>query len=145
MKGLWLTKPWATLVARGHKQIETRSWSTPYRGELLIHAARVYPLDCRRFADEEHAAGMLPVIVPRGVVVGVARLVDVRRTEDLVAPASTLSMQEQIYGDYGPGRFGWVFTDVRALRQPIPCKGALGLWAVPQVVLDLIAGQGVLE
>lgn len=38
-KVLTLTQPWATLVAIGAKKIETRSWNTSYRGELLIHAA----------------------------------------------------------------------------------------------------------
>lgn len=40
MKILSLTQPWATLVSLGAKKIETRSWSTPYRGKLLIHAAK---------------------------------------------------------------------------------------------------------
>jgi hypothetical protein len=39
MKAITLTQPWATLVAIGEKQIETRSWSTLYRGPLAIHAA----------------------------------------------------------------------------------------------------------
>lgn len=39
MKALTLWQPWATLVALGVKTIETRSWSTSYRGPLAIHAA----------------------------------------------------------------------------------------------------------
>lgn len=39
MKALTLHQPWATLVAAGVKRIETRSWSTKYRGPLAIHAA----------------------------------------------------------------------------------------------------------
>jgi len=39
-KVLTLTQPWATLVAIGAKKCETRSWSTSYRGDLLIHAAK---------------------------------------------------------------------------------------------------------
>ena len=42
MKSLTLTQPWATLVAIGAKRIETRSWSTSYRGPLAIHAATGY-------------------------------------------------------------------------------------------------------
>lgn len=38
MKALTLHQPHATLVALGVKAIETRSWSTPYRGPLAIHA-----------------------------------------------------------------------------------------------------------
>lgn len=40
MKALTLHQPWASLVALGGKSIETRSWSTAYRGRLLIHAAK---------------------------------------------------------------------------------------------------------
>lgn len=39
MKLLSLWEPWATLMAIGAKRIETRSWSTPYRGWLAIHAS----------------------------------------------------------------------------------------------------------
>ena len=40
MKALTLTQPWATLVAMGAKRIETRSWTTNYRGPLAIHAGK---------------------------------------------------------------------------------------------------------
>lgn len=40
MKAITLTQPWATLVAIGAKRIETRSWRTPYVGDLAIHAAK---------------------------------------------------------------------------------------------------------
>lgn len=40
MKALTLTQPWATLIAIGAKQIETRSWTTRYRGPLAIHAGK---------------------------------------------------------------------------------------------------------
>jgi activating signal cointegrator 1 len=40
LKALSLYQPWASLVALGVKTIETRSWSTSYRGPLAIHAGR---------------------------------------------------------------------------------------------------------
>ena len=43
MKALTLYQPWASLVALGVKTIETRSWSTPYRGPLAIHAGAKRP------------------------------------------------------------------------------------------------------
>ena len=36
MKTLSLTQPWATLLAYRFKQIETRSWRTPYRGLIAL-------------------------------------------------------------------------------------------------------------
>jgi hypothetical protein len=40
VKALSLWQPWASLVALGVKTIETRSWSTSYRGPLAIHASK---------------------------------------------------------------------------------------------------------
>lgn len=40
MKALTLHQPWASLIAVGLKTIETRSWSTKYRGPLAIHAGK---------------------------------------------------------------------------------------------------------
>lgn len=40
MKVISLLQPWASLVILGHKKIETRSWNTKYRGDLLIHASK---------------------------------------------------------------------------------------------------------
>ncbi len=42
MKAITLWQPWASLLVHGLKQIETRSWGTPCRGLLLIHAAKVW-------------------------------------------------------------------------------------------------------
>lgn len=40
MKALTLWQPWASLIAVGAKTIETRGWSTKYRGPVLVHAAK---------------------------------------------------------------------------------------------------------
>lgn len=40
---LW--QPWASLMASGHKSIETRSWSTHLRGLVAIHAAKRWTLE----------------------------------------------------------------------------------------------------
>jgi activating signal cointegrator 1 len=34
------------------------------------------------------------------------------------------------YGDFTPGRWAWLLTDVRPLPEPVPCRGAQGLWNV---------------
>jgi hypothetical protein len=40
MKILSLKQPWAALIVHGFKDIENRSWSTRYRGPVLIHASQ---------------------------------------------------------------------------------------------------------
>jgi hypothetical protein len=84
IKVISLWQPWASLVAWGDKQIETRSWGTNYRGLIAIHAAKRWTREekaqCRepffreamerKFEHICHADVMLPL----GKIVAVARL-----------------------------------------------------------------------
>lgn len=40
MKALSFKQPWGTLVVMGIKPIDNRSWSSSYRGPLLVHASK---------------------------------------------------------------------------------------------------------
>ena len=40
MRALSVKQPWASLIASGQKTIETRTWRTDYRGDLLIVSSR---------------------------------------------------------------------------------------------------------
>ena len=44
MKFLTIRQPWAQLIAVGAKTIETRPFSTKYRGPLAIHAGKAWPV-----------------------------------------------------------------------------------------------------
>ena len=170
MKALSLTQPWASLVAIGAKRIETRSWYTPYRGSIFIHASKGFPAWAQEACDEDPfydlltRAGLLwPVgdetltykaaeryaALPLGAIVAAARIMDVEATGDVARRVGTgwsfelspldrweLTKQEAAFGDYSPGRFAWLLGDIRPLASPIPCKGALGLWNVPNEILS---------
>jgi hypothetical protein len=138
IKALSLTQPWATLVAIGAKKIETRSWQTPYRGRLAIHASQRMGKEPIRLLFEEpfrsvlSAAGYRPSgQLPLGVVVATCTLVTCCRVEIL-----TLTEQERAFGDYSPGRWAWILEDVRPLGTPISMKGALGLWTADMSLLQ---------
>jgi activating signal cointegrator 1 len=47
---------------------------------------------------------------------------------------------EAAFGDYADGRYAWVCTNVRPLPEPIPCRGALGLWDVPAEIAARLEG-----
>ena len=132
MRAISLHQPWATAIAVGVKRIETRSWSTDYRGPLAIHAAKRWSKYQREFAVVERTLERLPKHVPLGAVVAVCNLIDVRSTDEL---RLTVGPVEWIYGDYHPGRFGWVLADVRALEEPIPFIGRQGFFSVPDQLL----------
>jgi len=129
MKAISLTQPWASLVALGHKKIETRSWTTRYRGPLAIHASKRFPPSARVFAIEEAGLDRLPKRLPLGAIIATATLKDIRKTEEVVNEISGL---ERRLGDYSPGRYAWMLEDIRVLPDPVPCKGALRLWEFEQ-------------
>ncbi len=157
MKAISLWQPWASAIAIGAKRIETRCWATSYRGPLAIHAAkRCVKSELEQFDEEMLWDGALnrppsesrkPLweAIPFGAVVAVAELVGCRRTESfgtdidvlrgrVWAPSEFYAWTERDMGDFYPGRFGWVLTDVRPLPEPILYRGEQGLFEIPDSV-----------
>lgn len=133
MRCLTLTEPWSYLVAVGMKRNETRSWKTSYRGPLAIHAGIGFPREAREVAAEfaEEYGIPDPDELPRGAIIAVCTLADVKRVED--CGVSVLD-DEWDFGDYSHGRFAWMLRDVRRLT-PIPMKGKLGLWTCDDALI----------
>lgn len=131
-KALTLTQPWATLVALGIKRVETRTWSTDYRGQLLIHAAKGNP--DREFEAELRARGILPADaeIPLGAIVARCRLQFVGSTGVAFATLAWDSLEREL-GDFSWGRFGWTLTQIERIEPPLPWRGALGLWEGPSL------------
>jgi len=131
---LTLWEPWASLMAYGVKETETRSWRTSYRGRVAIHAAQ-YSKEIGRTA-ELFAGGGKGWIGdklakrPRkdwalGYVIAVGDLFAIHPTSQaLVTP------RERLLGDYTAGRYAWHFRDVVRI-DPRKWKGAQGLRRLP--------------
>jgi hypothetical protein len=144
MKALTLTQPWATLVAIGAKKIETRNWGTLYRGPLAIHAAKGYPRWARETCEEptfRRALGPLdPAGLLRGHILATARLVDciptsmgmrgtANKVPGIVLPGVGFVHGDELeFGDFTDGRYAWILDGIEPLPQPVPVRGALGLW-----------------
>lgn len=136
MKALSLIQPWATLIMMGLKNWETRSWQTRHRGALLIHASRTSDKAGRELWENDPTLTLIRKVaelpkfekLPRGAIIGMVILHNVHATETL--PEN----EKEPYGDFSPGRFAWLMT-VKEQYDPIPCKGALGLWNHPAPVL----------
>lgn len=157
MRALSLTQPWATLVAIGAKQVETRSWATKHRGLIAIHAAKGFPAWAKdqcysiRFADALWPKADPKTVIadlikelPFGAIVAVASIVACKSTNYFGLQSSwtqDLSDQERAFGDYSPKRYGWLLGDIQALSTPIPCRGALSLWDVPPDIEQAIKEQ----
>lgn len=148
MKLISLWEPWATLMAIGAKRIETRSWETSYRGWLAIHASKgglgkrelAHTLSEPLFRD---ALGTEPL--NNGHIVAVVKLAECLPTEAVDCRPGVFddypdldSPNERAFGDFSPGRYGWVTERLFRLPEPIPFKAMQGLCAVPTDVAYLI-------
>lgn len=145
---LTLRQPWASLVALEAKRIETRSWRTSYQGWLAIHAAKTLSKTERLLCEQEPFRAallcdasldptcLLATQLPRGCIIAIARLDSCLPMEAIEWPDEP----ERNFGDYASGRYAWYLSHIHRLPQPIPARGALGLWrvAIPVAILPPI-------
>lgn len=178
MKTLTIRQPWASLIALGAKTIETRSWTTNYRGPIAIHAGTSlagFGRAGRRgipnlttigdYETERDQSGLLlrsvnrqmqPYRLPLGAIIATATLTNclpivtvhtrtfgqryletarlaghlIRNSppDDFPDCQRFTDHTDQLpYGDFTPGRWGWMLTDITPI-DPIPAKGKQGLW-----------------
>jgi len=138
-------QPWWWAILHAGKRVENRRWNTHYRGSILLHAAKgctkrewAEAVEWMRLAGVVDPASV-PRIgeLPRGGVVGRARIVDVCPPRD---PADELGYDEG-YPGLVDGRwhmreqYGFVLADV----EPLPflaCDGQLGIFELPDSALD---------
>ncbi|WP_340388448.1 ASCH domain-containing protein [Paenibacillus sp. FSL E2-0151] len=137
MKAITIIQPWATLIAIGAKQYETRSWPTKHRGEIAIHAGK--KIDNEACKEPEIRAaleryGYTVDNLPTGAVVATAKLTNCLKSLDTWTDGYELEGNRLVYspeyefGDFTPGRYAWEMSDVKLLNEPISAKGQQRLW-----------------
>src|SRR5262245_6221656 len=103
-KALTVKQPWAHLIVTGIKPIENRTWNTPYRGHLLIHAGRVFDEDQQYWQTREG--------LTFGAIIGAVDLVDVVREHP---------------SHFFTGPYGWVLKNPRRI-DPMTRRARVGLF-----------------
>lgn len=144
MKALTLSQPWASLVALGHKRVETRTWKTNYTGALVIHAAKSYLPEDLEWAQTPGIRKLLdpldPADLPLGVglcVVTLLGCIQTERVDKLVESGfPEFGPIEYTLGNFEPKRWAWMLEFDGLFIPPVMCKGALGLWDWPQADLN---------
>lgn len=128
MKVLSLKEPWATLIAKKKKCIETRSWKTQYRGELYIHAS-LSRLDGETKKRTELMELFNEEELQYGKIICKCKLVDcIKMTEEYINKIKKENKIEYICGYYSVGRYAWILEDIQVLQKPISAKGKLNIW-----------------
>lgn len=132
MYALTLHQPYATLIALGIKEFETRDWKTTYRGPLLIHAGvkklgRYEKKLIKELSEKFPPIGelLLPITeYPLGAIVAKCDLVDCIPTNTF-----TPNNLERMVGWWEGNRFAWKVEEIQPLF--IPVLGKQGLWKFP--------------
>jgi len=103
-KAISLKQPWANLVASGKKTIETRKWTTNFRGKIVI------------------CSSQKPSIAPAGYALCTAELYHIE-------PMKRQHEEKACIKIY-PGAFSWFLKNIRPFKNPIPVKGKLGIFTL---------------
>jgi hypothetical protein len=130
MKAMSIKQPWVYAILHEGNDIENRSWQRKFPGWLAIDASK----SPRTGGRYPRGSGKVPDLktLDYSAICGVARVVDI----------VTKNRSKWYYRpDDGSINYGWVLGNVKRLKKPIPCKGALGLWDVPPGVLRAIKRQ----
>jgi hypothetical protein len=126
---------WASLIfardgdGRPAKPVENRTWSTRYRGRLVVHASLSaaardqYDRFERGWLARQGVELPAWAELPRGVLLGVVELADCLPVERLPKELRDHPTAE--------GPWCWVLAGATLFDGPVPAKGALSLWTWP--------------
>lgn len=127
MKVISLWQPWASLVALGAKEYETRSWTTTHRGPLAIHAAKTNAESSyfyrKPFFDVFQAHSIAKFNdLPFGMIICIVDLIAIYQTEKLYPNRRKHLVIMMLVEPRG----GWQM--LRISPPPIAVRGQQGLW-----------------
>jgi hypothetical protein len=163
LPALTVKQPWAHMIANLGKLVENRTWETRYRGLLAIHAGAYSGWDknaetslvaleaWKRWAGVP-ATGEVATPLTRGdafsffsfgAVIAVAEVVGCHHSDEcmhaeyLVPPGQRTGCSPWAVR----GQWHIELVNVVPLGEPVPCRGKLGLWRLPEDVEKAVRAQ----
>jgi hypothetical protein len=118
VKALSIRQPWAHAILHLGKDVENRTWPPHWAGLLLVHASKTVDVDAVQYLIE--CGYDLPDPLVTGALVGTVRLIECGPSESWWAEAS---------------QWHWQLTDPHPFLAPIPWRGTLRLFDVPDEVV----------
>lgn len=131
MKALTLHRPWPWAIIHLGKRVENRSWAPPSSligQRIAIHAGQRW--------DAAGAVWILETFQPQTIPVGQRGVIVATAVIERAARPNTVPLDQE---RWACGPWCWLLDDVCALAEPIPCRGAQGLWDVPEEIARRIA------
>jgi len=133
MRVLTVRQPWAWAIIHGGKDIENRvrNLAGEYRGPVAIHAG-LAPVDQDNLASRTHRrahGSSVDTGIFFGAIIGVVDLLAVIEPHERCEFCSPWAIE---------GNYHLALGNPRALRKPIPYRGALGLRRLEHSAIELI-------
>lgn len=125
MKVLTIKQPFATLIAKGYKEYEFRTWRTKYRGDILIHAGK--GIDKEAMKRYEH----LNLEYPCGQIISKATITDCIAVDDklkkYLREKDSLIYHGVLRNDSSWQGYGFKLENIQEVN-PISINGKLSFW-----------------
>ena len=137
MRAITLHQPWAAAIAHLDKRLENRSWPPPKTiagKRIAIHAGKTLDKPALEGLRADGYA-LAPDHLPHGVIVCTALVTG------HIGPEEAEGLGHAAYWWAGP--IAWLLRDVRTLAQPVPCRGAQGVWLVPEAIAEAVREREV--
>jgi hypothetical protein len=139
MKALSVRAPWWWAILHG-KPVENRDWSTNFRGRFYIHASKFWKIDeiSDDWDDVKYMAAQdnIPMPIPVGNEASRDFTVAMREAGGCIVGSAVITdCVTKHPSAFFQGKFGFLLADPIIFRTPIPFKGALGFFNVPDDVL----------
>jgi hypothetical protein len=150
VKALSIRQPWTAMIVHGQKRIENRSRRTNHRGLVALHASGKDRWDpSGQYSDVVYEQwrhlGWSGVPnrdserIVYGAVLGVAEIADV--CDARLNPLFTDERRCDCGRWAASSQAHWHLVNVTPLPEPVPCRGALGLWTLPDEVEAAVVAQ----
>jgi hypothetical protein len=133
MKALSIRAPWWWFILHGGKDIENRDWPTSFRGRVLIHASKWWSKSS--VIEDYHDALDMFERVPHPRNHGEITWAQMRALGGhIVGSVEIVGCANRSDSPWFQGKYGFVLAKPITLAKPIPFKGALGFFNVPDEI-----------
>jgi tetratricopeptide (TPR) repeat protein len=126
---LAVRQPYAWAICAGAKDVENRSWSTDYRGDVVIVASST-AVEIKAALRDARPAKLDASHLATGAAIGIATLTDIVPLDQALES-----------NPWASGPYCWKFANARFFEQPIPCKGKLRLYSADDEIAKKIKAE----
>jgi hypothetical protein len=147
---LTLWRPWDTAIFHLGKPLENRDWPCPPRligQRIALHSGKKFDQEgACAIVELAVADGISPKVVEQhllraekldSVILGTVKIGRcISRAQPRLGSPDPLALSRWFFG-----KFGWVCEDSFPLPTPVPCRGAQGLWRVPDDIAARVRAQ----